>query len=321
MNSHPASTDLAPANPHPPLRRIFIGPNGLRAGWRLLLFLLLLVTLIGGFAVIVNGGPKKFLEAQRHASEVKITPFVMAQSEVMTFTFLCLATWIMSRFERRKFGVYGLPLRHPMAKHFGMGWLLGFLAISGTLLAVYLLHGFRIIGLAFHGRAIASTLFGWAIVFVIAGLFEEFLLRGYVQYTLATGIGFWPAALVTSGVFALGHSINPGETFVGLIAVALFGLLHCLFLFKTGTLWYAVGFHAAWDFGQAFYGVHDSGILYQGVFQSATSGPRWLTGGTVGPEASVFTPIVLLLVAVIFLRLQKRETLATFTTAAEDQIL
>lgn len=72
---------------------------------------------------------------------------------------------------------------------------------------------------------------------------------------------------------------------------------------RTGTIWPAVGFHAAWDFGQTFYGVPDSGMLpYHGVFHSAFSGPTWLTGGIVGPEASLFTPITLLVVGLIFSR-------------------
>ena len=42
-------------------------------------------------------------------------------------------------------------------------------------------------------------------VFFLVGLFEEFLLRGYSLFTLARGIGFWPAALVLSGAFGLIH--------------------------------------------------------------------------------------------------------------------
>jgi len=81
-----------------------------------------------------------------------------------------------------------------------------------------------------------------------------------------------------------------------------FALLFCLFLRRTGNLWWAVGFHAGWDWGQTFfYGVADSGLApYHNLFNSGFHGPAWLTGGSVGPEASVFTPIVLLLVAILF---------------------
>jgi uncharacterized protein len=64
-----------------------------------------------------------------------------------------------------------------------------------------------------------------------------------VQYTLASGIGFWPGACLMSGLFGLGHALNPNENAVGVVAVVMFGLLLCLFLRRTGNLWCAVGFY------------------------------------------------------------------------------
>jgi membrane protease YdiL (CAAX protease family) len=139
---------------------------------------------------------------------------------------------------------------------------------------------------------------------VIVGLAEEFAFRGYLQFTLTSGMGFWPSAILLSALFGLAHAGNPGETKFGLLSVVLFGLLFCLFLRRTGNLWWAVGFHAGWDWGQTFfYGVPDSGIPpYHNLFNCAFNGPAWLTGGSVGPEASIFTPIVLGIVAVLFSR-------------------
>lgn len=285
------------------LKSIFTGPNGLRAGWRLLIFAVLIVILLGAFVLIRNGGVQGFREAQRHAGEITVTPLLMGGAEAIAFVLLCVATFVMGKIEHRKFSEYGLPLRQAFGKDFWIGALSGFLAISGTMLAIFLLHGFRVTGVALHGTAVLFSVLAWGVAFVLAGLFEEFLCRGYAQFTLASGIGFWPAALVMSGLFAFGHSLNANETAVGSMVTGLFALLFCLFLRRTGSLWIAIGFHAAWDWGQAFYGVPDSGILTShGVLTSAFSGPRWLTGGIVGPEASVFTPIALLVVALIFSR-------------------
>jgi membrane protease YdiL (CAAX protease family) len=120
-------------------------------------------------------------------------------------------------------------------------------------------------------------------------------------------MGFWPSAFLLSLLFGLAHAGNPGESKFGLVSVVLFGLLFCLFLRRTGNLWWAVGFHAGWDWGQTFfYGVPDSGMAaYHSLFNSSFSGPRWLTGGTVGPEASIFTPMVLALVAILFTRVYR----------------
>ena len=293
-----------PERPHPTsgLKPIFVGPNGLRAGWRLLIFVVLVVVLLGAFILIRTGGVQGFREARKH-HEITVTPLLMGWVEAIAFLLYCVATLIMGKVEHRKFSEYGLPLRQALRKDFWFGLLLGFGAISGTLLTMFLLHGFRVTGLAIHGTAIVSSMLAWGVAFLMVGLFEEFSDRGYIQYTLASGIGFWPAAFVTSGLFALGHAFNPNENAVGCVAVVMFGLLLCLFLRRTGNLWCAVGFHLGYDWGQMFYGVPDSGIVpYHNLLHSTLNGPRWLTGGIVGPEASILTPITLLVVALIFTR-------------------
>jgi len=283
------------------LRVIFAGPGGLRVGWRLLIFVVLLAAMLGSLMLITHGGMRGVREDHAKLAQTAPTALLLGGSEAIAFLILCVATLIMGRIERRKFGEYGLPLRQALGKDFRIGALTGFLTISGTLAAMYVLGGFRITGLALHGAAILSSLGGWAVAFLLVGLFEEFVCRGYVQYTLASAIGFWPAALVFSGLFGLGHAFNPNENAVGALATVLFALLLCLFLRRTGNLWCAVGYHAAYDWGQTLYGVPDSGMLpYHNVFSSAFSGPRWLTGGIVGPEASVLTPIALLIVALGF---------------------
>jgi len=284
-------------------KQIFVGPNGVRAGWRVLTFIALTAVLMGGFVLIRAGGPAALREGYKNQNQVTITPLLMGGSEALTLLFLGIAALVMGKLEHRKLAEYGLPLRLALKKDFWVGSLIGFSAISGTLLTIFLLHGFRITGLALHGTAIPYSLFGWGIAFLLAGLVEEFLFRGYIQYTLSTGIGFWPAAFLMSGLFGLGHFFNSHETARGSATVVLFGLLLCLFLQRTGNLWCAVGFHLGYDWGQMFYGVPDSGIVpYQNMLNSILSGPTWLTGGSVGPEASFLTPMALLVVAVLFSR-------------------
>lgn len=245
-----------------------------------------------------------------------LTPQGLSLSEGALFLFPSLAALIMARIERRQYGQYGLPARSAFRKDFWIGTLAGFLAISSCLLAIFLLHGFRLTGLAIHGSTLLSATAAWSVTFVLVGLGEEFSFRGYLQYTLSTGMGFWPSAILLSLCFGLAHKSNPGESNYGLLSVVLFGLLFCLFLRRTGNLWWAVGFHAGWDWGQTFfYGVSDSGIPpYHNLFNSTFSGPRWLTGGTVGPEASIFTPVVLVMVAILFTRVYRENRYQTQTS-------
>ena len=210
----------------------------------------------------------------------------------------------MSRIEHRKWAEYGLPARFAFRRNFWLGILIGFLSISTSLLAIFKLHGFHLTGVAIHGKTILTATAAWTAAFVIVGLGEEFAFRGYLQFTLTTGMRFWPAAFLLSALFGLAHAGNPGESKFGLLSVVCFGVLFCLFLRRTGDLWLAVGFHAGWDWGQTFfYGVTDSGLApYHNLFNSSFSGPAWLTGGTVGPEASIFTPLTLLVVGIVFSR-------------------
>ena len=290
-----------------PRNTVFRGPNGIRAGWRALIFLAL-VAAIGilfttPFVLMRVLGKRP----QAGIGVSALTPLGLGLSEGFLFVVPSIAALIMARIERRNYGQYGLPARFAFRQDFWIGVLVGFLSISSCLLAIFALHGFHLTGLAIHGSTIVSATAAWGATFVLVGLAEEFSFRGYLQYTLTTGMGFWPAAILTSCLFGLAHSSNPGETKFGLVSVVFFGLLFCLILRRTGNLWWAVGFHAGWDWGQTFfYGVPDSGIPpYHNLFGSSFHGPAWLTGGSVGPEASVFTPIVLGIVAIVFTRLYR----------------
>jgi hypothetical protein len=81
----------------------------------------------------------------------------------------------------------------------------------------------------------------------------------------------------------------------GALEVFLFAIFACLTLRRTGALWFAIGFHAAGDYAETFlFSVRDSGYAASWTFlNSSFHGPGWLTGGKVGPEASVFSMLVL----------------------------
>jgi uncharacterized protein len=282
---------------------IFRGVNGIRAGWRVVIFLSISAGLLLVFAVILA----VLSRGNVRLAITELTPFTLSMGEGTLFLLTAIPALIMAIIEHRKFGQYGLPVRFAFRADFWVGTAIGFLAISTCLFGIFALHGFHIAGLAIHGSTIASATAAWVATFIIVGLAEEFSFRGYLQFTLTTGMGFWPSAILLSLLFGLAHADNQGESITGLISVVLFGLLFCLFLRRRGHLWWAVGFHAGWDWGQTFfYGVPDSGLNpYHNLLNSSFNGPDWLTGGTVGPEASIFTPIVLVIVAIVFTRVYR----------------
>ena len=331
------------AHPAPPQRRftlseIFFGSDGLRAGWGILLFYVLRLLLLFYCAFPLFKAIFPWISGATSFSR----PSRMLAYEGMGVIAVALTTWLMAKIERRPTSVFGLGGTHRLRNFLsGLAW--------GVALLSLLVFTLRATGLlVFDARQLfgASALrYGavWLVGFLLVGIYEEYLFRGYLQFTLARGIngiydwlrsfgaqatecsatglnntgplattqnalGFWTAALLLSFYFGLGHRTNAGESPIGLVAAALIAVVFCLSLWRTGSLWWAIGFHAAWDWAQSFlYGVADSGMLIQGhLFATHPAGRALLSGGLTGPEGSLFIlPIVGLTAAIIVLTLPR----------------
>jgi membrane protease YdiL (CAAX protease family) len=293
----PLPVQALPTPPPPStLHRIFFNEVELRAGWRFLIFLIVLiaVSLSVNFVIRhVRKGPP-----HSHESSEQMSPVPVILGDGSSLLLLLIPTGVMALIEKRKLRYYGLPLRQALRGNFWWGCVWGFAAISALLLTLRADRNFYFGSPELSGWSIAHFAALWGLAFLMVGLAEEFLLRGYAQFTLTLGMGFWPAAVLMSVLFAALHLNNHGETKFGLFQIVLIGLFFCFTLWRTGTLWFAVGFHASWDWAQSFfYGTPDSGILAQGhLLHSSFAGPDWLTGGTAGPEGSVLVvPLILLL--------------------------
>jgi membrane protease YdiL (CAAX protease family) len=278
---------------------IFVGSQGIRSGWRLTIFLFILAG--SGFAVfaIVQSIP-----AAAHIFDQRshLSPSLEYLTEIPAAICVLVSSMAMARIEKRGLGDYGLSLRRGAGKHFLWGLLWGLCVFSSVIVLIAVLQGFSFGGLALHGLALLKYASLWAISFLLVGFVEEFLYRGYVQFTLAQAFGFWPAAIVWSLAFGAVHLLNPGENLVGALEVFLFALFACLTLRRTGTLWFAIGFHAAGDYAETFlFSVRDSGYAASGtLLNSSFQGPEWLTGGRVGPEASVISMLALVVTMFCF---------------------
>lgn len=214
---------------------------------------------------------------------------------------VALATWIVSRMEKRPLGDYGIPPRGLLGQRFWEGCLWGFAMLSAILLVLRVSGHFQIDSVALAGSAVFRYALGWGAVFLAVAVHEEFAFRGYWLFSFARRLGFWRSALFTSLVFGAAHLGNPNENVLGILQVVVIGLLFCLMIRRTGTLWFALGFHAAWDWAETFfYGTPDSGLLGVGRYlNTSVQGPKWLTGGSAGPEGSVIAFFVLLLCALL----------------------
>jgi len=301
------SAPPAPAPPPATVHFVFFNSRGLRAGWRLIIFMGILAALgISAFALI-----QVFTRAVRASREAAAatTPDRILLGEMLSFLVVALATWIMSRIERRAMDVYGLPLRPSSWSNFFTGYVCwGFLPLTLLLLAMRGLGVFFFDGLALRGSDIVYFAAVWGLTFLFVGLFEEYLFRGYALFTLADGVGFWPAAILLALIFGYMHMGNSGESRIGIVDVCLFAIFAAVTLRLTGNLWLAVGAHAGWDWGQSFvYGVSDSGNPAIGhLLNSHAQGPAWLSGGSVGPEGSVLSSLMQMVMILAFIVIYRR---------------
>lgn len=305
QTADPLLPSAVPDVPLPPapnrLQWVFLGPNGLRAFWRLAMFVAIVIGLRFGIRAILH-----LLHLTKpHPGIIDYTAKTVLLQDSLAFLCVLLATLIMGVFEKRSLSNYGLPLRSAFGLRFFEGIFWGFVAECATMGILFLTGNATFHGYALTGSAAVQYALLWAAAFVMVGFFEEFLFRGYPQFTLASGIGFWPAAFLLSGLFWWGHMQNDGETWIGGLATALAALLFCVSLRLTGNLWFAIGMHASWDWAETyFFGVADSGMPATGHLLNTTlSGNKWMTGGTVGPEGSVIELVIVsAAIGLLFLR-------------------
>ena len=250
-----------------------------------------------------------------HQLPIDFVPALVIGSDSVQFFGMLALAWLLARAERRRLGWFGIGANR--LRDFLPGAFWGLVALSAL---VFTLHSLHL--LYFDSRllfGIPMLIYGlkWLIAFLFVGFAEEYFLRGYMQYTLTRGvfglaekispanaraIAFWIAAFLLSILFACMHLSNKGENGLGLLQVFIVGMVFAYVLFRTGSLWWAIGFHMAWDWAQSFlYGVPDSGNISVGrLFQTHFAGKPLLSGGADGPEGSLLCiPVFLLMLLVI----------------------
>lgn len=283
-------------------KEVFVGAAGVRAGWRALIFLGIVIAVQAVLQEIVL----LILKARGIAAPEGLYALFFLVSDTIALIAVVIATGIMARWERRKFTDYGLPGKNAFGRRFWEGAVFGYAGVSLLILLIFLAGGYSAGSLALHGAALVRATLLWLLASLAIGFAEEYFFRGYPQFVLTQGMGFWPAAFLISFLFgAIHYFTKPYERWPDWASTGLIALLLCLTLRRTGDLRFAIGFHAAFDFGAIFvYSGPNGGRLAPDRLLTATfHGGDWLTGGKLGPEASllVFPVIAAMFVAFHFL--------------------
>jgi membrane protease YdiL (CAAX protease family) len=288
----PSSADpVLPAQDRAPARRgsadwVLFGPYGLRAGWRVLLYVLLAAVLAAALYPLVSravdpNGPLRLL----------------ASAIVMLVSSL-VAGWVMlAAVDRRPPGALGFAADPAAARD----------SLAGTGIGIAML-GLAVLLLAVAGMArwVADTGSGWEYVaalaqslafFAVAAAAEEAAFRGYAFQALVQGLGAWPAAIATSALFALAHAGNPDVSAIALANIFLAGVMLAVAYLKTRSLWFATAVHLGWNWAmQSLLGFPVSGLNEWDtpLYDVRETGPDLLTGGPFGPEAGLAATLAIL---------------------------
>lgn len=352
------------AAPPSALAYTFIGPNGLRAGWSVALFVVL--TLL--FGRLLSMVAHALLHPPATGPHDPASPFTALIGETISVVVILLAAIVVARIEKRS--VLDYNLRGPKkVLHFVAGAVVGFASLSALVGGLWAGGWLRFGPRALSGAGIAEFAAVWGGAFLLTGLFEEGSFRCFLQSALTRGLnfwsallvvavccgllgglekgearwgvcamgllglvpclllhlrgakssGFWQATWVTSTLFGAVHTGNAGENWIGIFAAALIGLVFCVSVWLTGSAWWAIGCHAAWDWAETFfYGTADSGMLPQGhLLTTSPNGPALWSGGADGPEGSLLVLPAALLILAILLVFYRRPAVAEPVATAE----
>ena len=280
-SARPAGTNV--------LVRMMYGPAGLRAGWRAIVFLLLMA--------LGEWQGSRVIEAEHRLFGPGESPEGWLFEKTILFLFVLIVVLVIGAFEHRSLREYGLPLREAFGKNFWAGalWGFGILTVNIVLMSVMGAYSFGQIALPISQVVKYGLL--WLAANSVVALSEEFAFRGYLQFTLTRGMRFWPASVVTSILFGLAH-LDTSAPWQAIVNIALLALFLCLALRRTGSLWFGIGSHMAFDWGLSFFYSCDAGARGH-LSQAAIHGSPWFAGGTAGPEGNIFN--VFLVIAAILL--------------------
>jgi CAAX protease family protein len=195
-------------------------------------------------------------------------------------------------------------LSQPRAfQEIGLGSLIGFGLFSLIIAILWLLGFYRVNGINF----VVLSLIGALVGAFVSAFAQELIFRAVIYRITEEWLGTWWALLISALLFGLIHLSSAGATILSALSVALqAGVLLAAAYVLTHRLWMALGLHMAWDFANdGIFGVGvagQSGQALHGLLQADLNGPKLLTGGALGVEASIITLVIMLIAGISLLR-------------------
>ncbi len=201
--------------------------------------------------------------------------------------------------EKRSLFTMGLR-RKNLFKEYGIGTAVGILLISACVGICVLTGSMTLKASSFSPIMWVLFLVG----FLIQGMSEEVICRGYMMVSVSRKNALWLAVLTNSVIFSLLHLGNPGFGPLPLVNIILFGILESIYVLKRGDLWGACAIHSLWNFFQGnVFGISVSGTGAgpSPLTATMTEGHSLINGGSFGLEGGIVVTAVIALAIVMLL--------------------
>jgi membrane protease YdiL (CAAX protease family) len=277
--------------------RLFLSPDEprLRAGWRLLLhsigfgIALSVLTLLAVMLIYNQGGTFSYglpIDATIELLAVLITTYAARRL-----------------LDRRSFASLGFNLDKHTVSDLFVGFLIPGLLMGAIFLVEWVSGWLTIEGVAWVSTPVESwlgTLLQGLLFFILVGVSEELLSRGYHLQNLAAGLNITWGVLLSSSAFAFLHLANPGSSLFSTFGIFAAGLFLAYGWVRTRQLWLSIGLHIGWNlFEGTVFGFPVSGYNFGALIQQNPAGPGLITGGGFGPEAGLIVLPAMLLGALL----------------------
>jgi hypothetical protein len=201
---------------------------------------------------------------------------------------------------KRKLTDMGFPAIKSHTSELVIGLVIGIVSIS-VVFALLVLTGQAHVE-SWTPRFAFSQLI-YVFIYISVGFAEEIYTRGFVMSVLRQTKSKLVVVIVSSVLFALMHSANPGIGLLPYINLALFGVFTAYIYIRSGNIWMCIGYHITWNYFQGYvFGFKVSGTNSQGMLTTVFPKNSILNGGAFGPEGGLFVTIVILL-GILFVKL------------------
>jgi len=285
---------------------IFFNPYGrLRSGWRLTIFLLVLIVLLIVWEQIVRilyGLVSTYRSIPYPDALLGLVYRGGLLVIALGFGYLC--AHILEELPWRSLGA---SFHKGWFKDLIIGSVLGFLTLTVAVVIALAGRGVSFSINPIDWTVIIRSMIGSGVLLVIAAFAEEAMFRGYALQTLARARLAWLGVALTLALFGIAHLTNPnavpGFTFIN---TAIAGLWFAIAYLRTRSLWLPLGLHWSWNWALGwFFGLPVSGlnVASHPLLKASDTGPFWLTGGSYGIEGGLASTVALALSTLLIWRI------------------